>query len=157
MDTREHSPIHHACACRCGASRFTVIGQPIGRAFCHCTLCQAQFKQPYTDLVAMWARSVVLPAQHGIVFKKHRLPPAARRGECPICHRAVLGLMTLGPLKMAFISVQNFAPGTVLPEPGQHIFYHRRQNDVVDDLPKITGYWSSEAAILKMFLADMLR
>ena len=35
------------CACLCGASRFTVDGKPIGRFFCHCTICQKVLSQAF--------------------------------------------------------------------------------------------------------------
>ena len=43
------------CACLCGASRFTVAGTPIGRFFCHCTICQKAYGKPFADVTYFWA------------------------------------------------------------------------------------------------------
>ena len=38
------------CACLCGASRFAVDGDPIGRFLCHCTICQRVYRKPFADV-----------------------------------------------------------------------------------------------------------
>jgi hypothetical protein len=42
-------------ACLCGGSRFTVAGTPIGRFFCHCTICQKAYGKPFADVTYFWA------------------------------------------------------------------------------------------------------
>jgi len=53
------------CACLCGATRFAVKGEPIGRFFCHCTICQTVYRKPFVDATFFWARSIALPDRGG--------------------------------------------------------------------------------------------
>jgi hypothetical protein len=88
------------------------------------------------------------------------LPSAAliRSGLCPACGGPVVEVMTLGPLKMcAFTPSQNFERTSELPEPSVHIFYHRRVADVIDSLPKVTGYWASQITVSRMIFGSAFR
>ena len=53
-------------ACLCGGSRFTVAGTPIGRFFCHCTICQKVYGKPFAGVTYFWARSVTLPGDRAL-------------------------------------------------------------------------------------------
>ena len=146
------------CSCRCGASRLAVSGEPIGRFFCHCTICQAFNGQPYADVTGFPAQAVALPEDSAVRFRRYRPPPALDRGACSVCGGPVVEFMALGPLKMfAFVPSQNFERPSELPEPSLHIFYHRRLADATDALPKVSGYWASEMAVSRMLLAGWLR
>ena len=48
-------------------------------------------------------------------------------------------------LTVAFVPSQNFPRPVELPEPDRHIFYHRRVADIADAIPKLSGYWASQA------------
>lgn len=150
--------MRQACSCRCGASRVTVSGDPIGRFFCHCTICQAFYGRPYADVTSFPARAIALTEDSPITFKRLRPPPALDRGACPTCHGPVVGFIAFGPLKMfAFVPSENFERSSELPEPSLHIFYDRRVADATDGLPKVAGYWASETSISRMLLAGWFR
>jgi hypothetical protein len=42
-----------------------------------------------------------------------------------------------------------------LPAPDRHIFYDRRVADVADSVPKLSGYWASEAHVTRSILAGL--
>ena len=144
------------CACTCGASKFAVDGKPIGRFLCHCSICQSLYKQPYADVTVFWAGSIKQTEPSDLVFKRYRLPPAVRRGTCPACGAPVLGYLRLAPfVQLGFVASRNFSDAAALPAPSTHIFYHRRVADVADALPKVSGYWPSEIAVIRLVLAGL--
>jgi len=148
--------INQDCACLCGASRFAVAGTPIGRFLCHCTICQKAYGKPFADVTYFWADSVTLPANQPVEFHRHRLPPALRRGRCVKCGNPVLSLLGPAPgLTLAFVPSQNFPRPAELPPPDRHIFYDRRVADVADSVPKLDGYWASEAHVARSILAGL--
>ena len=150
--------MRQTCSCRCGASRFAVNGEPIGRFYCHCTICQAVYQQPYADVTIFPTRAVALPDNSAVTFRHYRPPPALNRGTCPACGAPLVAFMALGPLKMfAFVRSQNFERPSELPEPSLHIFYHRRVADATDALPKVSGYWASEMAVSRMIFGGAFR
>jgi hypothetical protein len=151
------TPISQDCACLCGASRFTVAGDPIGRFFCHCTICQKAYGKPFADVTFFWAGSVALPDSHAIEFRRHRAPPAMRRGRCAKCGNPVINLLGMTPLTLAFVPSQNFPKATELPAPDRHIFYDRRVADIADSVPKLGGYWASEAYVTRSILSGLFR
>jgi hypothetical protein len=145
------------CACPCGASRFSVSGTPIGRFFCHCKICQRVYGRPFADVTYLWAKAIALPANQPIEFRRYRPPPALRRGICTKCDNPAVAFMRLVPgLSVAFVPSQNFPRPTELPAPGRHIFYDRRVADIADSVPKLGGYWASEAYITRTVFADLL-
>jgi hypothetical protein len=146
------------CACLCVASRFAVAGDPIGRFFCHCTICQRIYRKPFADATYFWAGAVAVPANEPIEFRRYRPPPALRRGTCAKCGNPVVAFLKLVPgLTVAFVPSQNFPRPAELPAPGRHIFYDRRVADVADSIPKLRGYWASEVYVTRTMVADLLR
>jgi hypothetical protein len=144
------------CACLCGAARFTVAGNPIGRFFCHCTICQKAYGKPFADVTYFWARSVARPTNQPIAFRRHRAPPAMRRGACAKCGNPVVNLLgSPRSLALAFVPSQNFPRPAELPAPDRHIFYNRRVADVADSIPKLSSYWASEAHVTRSILASL--
>jgi hypothetical protein len=130
-----------------------VHGVPLARFLCHCTICQQQYRQPFVDVTVFWAGAVALAPDHRIVFKKYRPPPALQRGTCPSCGSPVVGFLRIAPfLRLGFIASQKFRDRSALPAPGAHIFYHSRVAEQGDDLPKYSGYWPSELAVVKLML-----
>lgn len=141
-----HEPL--SCQCSCGQTRFQVQGRPLLRFYCHCRICQAFNQAPFADVTVFVKRSLRLPPGLNIQYRAHRPPPHVQRGICPQCQRPALELLELGPLPgLAIIPSANFDIPSPLPAPELHIFYHRRQSDAHDSLPKYQGYWSSQAAL----------
>ena len=53
--------LNQDCACLCGAIALRRrTGEPIGRFFCHCTICQTVYRKPFADVTYFWARSIAL-------------------------------------------------------------------------------------------------
>lgn len=151
-------PDHHNGQCSCGATRFTVHGAPLLRAFCHCTICQAFNDAPYADITLFRRRDVDLPEPGRVVFRTYRAPPAARRGTCVDCAAPAIELLKL-PLagELVIIPSMNIADRSLVPEPLLHIFCHRRVVDIEDTLPKYSGYWRSQLAFARHLLPALLR
>lgn len=144
MNTKE--PIHSLC--QCGHTKISLNTKPNIRFFCHCTICQALYQQPFSDFVVLWAGDVQLTTANDIQFKKHRRPPALQRGTCASCKQPVIGYLTLFPgIKLAFIPSKNFFDASQLPEPLGHLFSHRRAKEIKDTLPQYSGYFHSEWAV----------
>ena len=143
------------CACVCGASHFRVAGDPIGRFFCHCTICREIYRKPFADVTYFWAHSVTLADNRALEFRRHRAPPAMRRGTCAKCGNPVVNLLGFARLALAFVPSQNFPRPAELPAPDRHIFYDRRVADIADSVPKLSGYWASQAYVTRSILADL--
>ena len=143
-----------SCRCPCGASAAQIAGRPLGRFFCHCTICQAVYQQTYADVTVFWGSAVQLPEPCNLQFRRYRLPPALRRG--PVCHAPVLGFLRLAPfMQLAFVPTRNLLQRAALPDPAMHIFYHRHVAEVSDGLPKIAGYWQSELAVTRLVMSGL--
>lgn len=128
------------------------------RFICHCQICQSLYKAPYADVTAFWAGSIKITNGGDLQYRRYRAPPALQRGICLKCGAPVLGYLRLAPLvRLAFVPTKNIRIALALPEPVAHIFYHRRQAEANDTLPKISGYWSSELAVTRLVLQGALR
>jgi len=153
---KRQAMVSQDCACLCGASRFNIHGNPIGRFFCHCTICRKVYGKPFADVTYFWAESVTLPDNRTIEFHRHRSPPAMRRGTCTKCGNPVLSLLGFPRrLALAFVPSQNFPEAAEMPTAGAHIFYDRRVGDIADAVPKVSGYWASEAYVTRSLLAGL--
>jgi hypothetical protein len=79
-----------------------------------------------------------------------------RRGTCAKCGNPVVNLLGFVPrLALAFVPSQNFPRPAELPAPDRHIFYDRRVADIADSVPKLSGYWASEAYVTQSILAGL--
>ena len=144
------------CSCPCGASQFTVNGDAIGRFFCHCAICRKAYGKPFADVTYFRAESVTLPDGPPIAFRRHRPPPAMRRGTCAKCGNPVVSLLGFPrSLALAFVPSRNFPQAAQPPAPDAHIFYDRRVGDIADAVPKVSGYWASEARVPRSLLAGL--
>lgn len=145
------------CHCHCGETRFNVMGEPLLRAFCHCTICQAFYQGPFSDFTLFRRKDVALPQDSSVEFNKIWIPPFIRRGKCLNCGKPVLGYLEMFPMpKLAIVASANIHDKAFLPEPTLHIFYDTRVADVDDELPKYSGYLKSQFAIGHRVIASLL-
>jgi len=143
------SAITQNCSCPCGKSKFQVLNRPSLRFFCHCSICQRLYKQPFADVTTLNQNDIILPPDHGIQFKKYRSIVGIDRGTCVECSKPVIALAGSGTKGLAFIAAGNYSNMEVLPDPKLHVFYDRRVADVADDLPKYKGYIRSQFAVIR--------
>ena len=132
-------------SCRCGVARFSIIGKPIFRAYCHCLICQKFNEADYADITVFYSRDVSLESEGAVAFRVYQQPPMLKRGTCKVCGKPAIVRLNI-PLmpSMAAIPSYNIQEGSSLPRPELHIFYHHRKADIVDQLPKHTSYLSSQ-------------
>jgi hypothetical protein len=71
------------------------------------------------------------------------------------CGSPVASFLGRAPVALAFIPSQNFPRPAELPAPDRHIFYDRRVADIADSVPKLSGYWASEAYVTRSILAGI--
>jgi hypothetical protein len=69
------------------------------------------------------------------------------------CGSPVASFLGRAPVALAFVPSQNFPRPAELPAPDSHIFYDRRVADIADSIPKVSGYWASEALVTRSILA----
>ena len=143
--------------CQCGDTRFSIKDKPIIRLFCHCKICQEFNSAPYGDVAIFLSKDVVLQENSKVDYKKYKMPPAVQRGKCSSCHKPAIEYLKL-PLmpELTIIPSANIPTGDFLPDPSMHIFYHRRINDMNDELPKISGFIKSQVKLAgKILLATL--
>jgi hypothetical protein len=137
------------CQCPCGASRLNIAATPLARFICHCTICQTLYQGPYADVNVFFPKDIAIEEDNKLQFKKYRLPPAVKRGHCTSCNTPVVGFLRLAPfVRIGFVASKTFPDQALLPKPAMHIFYHSRVADVNDGLPRYSGYWRSELALM---------
>ena len=135
-------------ACQCKKSSLAVNGQVLTRFICHCKICQKVYQQPFADVVVVKSQDLTQVDESSLTFAKHKLPPAVNRGVCKHCSQPVLATLNFLPnWGYSFIPASNF-DSAELPEPSMHLFYHRRVQDKQDSLPKHSGYWQSQLALV---------
>ncbi|NRB42673.1 MAG: GFA family protein [Pseudomonadales bacterium] len=146
------------CHCQCGDAKFTVQGEPIVRMFCHCTICQEFNDSAYSDVSIFLSKDISFDDKEKVNFKKYKSPPAVQRGKCITCNKAVIEFLNL-PLfpALTIIPSENIPAGQFLIEPSTHIFYHRRVEDINDDLPKCSGFIQSQMALSIKLFSEMFR
>jgi hypothetical protein len=146
-----------ACDCPCGAARIEVSGDPIVRFLCHCRICQEVFKGPCSDVTVFRAAAVTVPERKALRFRRYRPPPALNRGICAECGAPVVGFMGSGALALfGFVPSRNFSRPEELPRPARRLFYDRRVADVADSIPRLEGYWRSDAFVMRTLLASLV-
>lgn len=129
--------------CECGACKLTLSHAPKGRFFCHCKICQKVYKKPYSDVSVMDAQSVIIAEGSPIEYSSYW--SGLKRGTCKKCGQPVVALLTQFPLlKIAFVPTNTIGESVRVPDSQAHIFYHRRVNDMGDNLPKVSGFIQSE-------------
>jgi hypothetical protein len=103
------------------------------------------------------ARNLSILDIEDVEFRRHRPPPALRRGACRHCGLPLASFLRSVPfVQVASMPSMNFPSQSRLPEPGFHIFYHRRVADIDDELPKYSGYWKSAWVTGKHVIAALM-
>lgn len=120
MSTTDHMPLLGSC--ECGACSFEVHAAPKGRFRCHCHVCQGFTGKPFSDVVVVAAKNVVLNNAANISFAKYRPPPNFNRGKCLTCGKPVVEVAGLGSFKVMFIPVDNLQPTVPLPPVRADVF-----------------------------------
>lgn len=145
------------CNCECGRTEFVLQGKPLMRMFCHCTICQEFNEVEFSDATIFLAKDIEFDRAQNVVFRKYKAPPAVDRGKCGSCQKPIIEFLDV-PLfpSLAMIPSQSIDSGSFLPESCAHIFYHRRVNDINDDLPKYSGFISSQVLFMKKLFVGML-
>ena len=143
-----------ACACPCGHAAFTVVGPPLFRIVCHCTICQRFNDAPFADVLIYDAAKVAAPAAGTVDFDTYKPPPNVQRGKCAQCGKPAIEQFR-APLfpALTMVPAAVHAAGSALPDPVAHIFYDTRVADVADSLPKHRGFLPSQLAFGRHLLA----
>lgn len=103
------------------------------------------------------AEHVPLDRVEHVRFERRKRLPAAQRGFCRSCGCFVMAHMNALPfISLAFVPVARYPREIQLPEPVMHVFYDFRIADVTDELPKYSGTWQSQLAVLRMILRARL-
>lgn len=146
------------CTCSCGHVSFQVVGSPLFRILCHCTICQRFNEAPFADVVVYDAVSVSEPAEGAVRFATYKPPPHVQRGKCEKCNRPAIEKFA-APLfpKLTIVPTAMHGPAGALPAPVAHIFYDKRVNDANDTLPKHEGLLASQLSFGKYLLSAKLR
>jgi hypothetical protein len=139
------------CQCECGQTRLHLAKPPMLRFHCHCTICQALYKRPFSDVTVMWAKNAKLTAGESIEYRRPGL--LLKRGVCTQCEEPILAYMTLFPgVRLAFVPGNRYQGPSVLPEPSAHIFFHRSKAPMDDGIAKYKGFIKSELVITWLIL-----
>ena len=80
------------------------------------------------------------------------------RGSCKQCGKPVLEHLHV-PLfpKLVFVPTVNHPGKETLPEPSLQMFYHRHVRDAGGQIPKYSGYLSSEASFMGRLTSALCR
>ena len=141
-------------SCGCGAVQIKVRGA-LARFFCHCRICQRLNKAPFGDPVFLWRWHVDLEDPAQLTWKRHRWTPInLNRGTCRTCGTLIVEHVAFSPLSV--IIGRTWEDPELVPPAQGHVFYETRVEDIDDQLPKRSGYMSSELAVSRWILAGML-
>ena len=145
------------CQCPCGHTRFEILGRPLFRILCHCTICQRFNAAPMADVVIYDAVAVQLPAAGSVSFQAYKPPPNVQRGKCTRCGAPAIEVFE-APLFPKLTMVPTPVHGTrdALPAPVGHMFYDKRVADVADALPKHSGLLASQGSFMRHLFAAKL-
>lgn len=136
--------------CSCGQTELKITGQPKFRVLCHCSICQTYNQASFADILVYDITQVKLSKQSKVDFKTYKKPPNVQRGQCAKCGQAAIEVfdMPLMP-KLTMVPAGMIENQAQLPEPKAHMFYAKRIKDADDDLPKKSGFISSQLTFFK--------
>lgn len=132
-------------SCQCEANQFNVMDKPIARFICHCLVCQKYTGKPFSDVLVFLKKDIAQLDIAATDFKRYKLPPNIRRGTCKKCLKPSIEFGILE--QFAFIPASNIHVIDGFDAPSMHIFYHRRKDDIEDDLPKYSGFVKSQTMV----------
>jgi hypothetical protein len=145
------------CQCSCGDTKFTVSAPAIARFYCHCNICQAFNNAPFSDIVIYRKKDVFLADKSTVEFSTYKAPPAVQRGKCKTCAKPAIEFFTLWPIPaLVFIPAGVIAKNVQLPDSAGHLFYNRRHQDHIDNLPKHSGYMKSQLSLTQRIFKNIL-
>ncbi len=154
----ENNTVEQNGQCQCGDTTFTIKNKPIIRLLCHCNICQEFNHAPYGDVAIFLSKDVEMKKHNKVHYKKYKMPPAIQRGKCTTCDKPAVEMIKLPMLPgFTIIPSANIPTGDFLPDPSMHIFYHRRVNDINDNLPKISGFLKSQVLLGGRIMSAMLK
>ena len=144
--------------CHCGVVAFSIHGAPRLHGYCHCTICQAFNEAPFADITLFRQRDVTLPSEELLDYQFYTSPPMVRRGKCKACGKPAVETLSLPLLpKLVIVPTANIRDAALVPPPSIHMFYHRRQAEVQDNVPKYEGYLRSQLAFGRRLIGSLLR
>lgn len=143
--------------CSCGEVKYTVIGKPLFRAFCHCTICQKFNQAAYSDITLFRAKDVIMPRADSVEFSAYKKPPAAQRGTCVACGKPAIETLQLPMLELVLIPSGNIQVESLVPEPQLHIFCDTAVAAIDDNIPKYSGFLKSQLAFSYQLIKSLVR
>lgn len=146
------------CQCQCGDTTFSIVGKPLTRVICHCTICQEFNDADYADVTIFSSKDVNIDNIESIDFREYKAPPAVQRGKCATCNKPAIELLDLPLLPNLTMVPSSIIPSDFkLADPVSHIFYHSRKHDVEDAIPKYSGFLKSQLALLFKLMSGMFK
>ena len=144
--------------CECGKAHFEVVGKPVFRSICHCQFCQ-QFNQgPFADIMVFRHKDIKLAAQDAVTFESNAKPEMLQRGKCNSCQKPVIEYLNV-PLMpgLTIVPSDTLQSDVAMIKPSFHAFYHRRQQDAEDSLPKYSGFVLSQMRFMMHVIKGLLK
>jgi hypothetical protein len=140
-------------SCGCGASRLLIHSEGRARLLCHCSICQRFNDAPFADVVIFRREEAVLADASTVDFQRYKSTMAVDRGKCRACAQPFIEYLKL-PLvpAMAFVPAAVLGDAITLPPPALRLFYDKRVADVDDELPRYSGFLSSQVAATRLLL-----
>jgi hypothetical protein len=132
-------------ACACGANQFSLSGEPVMRAVCHCHFCQDYNQASYGDFLVYRASQLADDQTEASVYKSYSKPPMVKRGSCTQCGKPVLERANIPLLpKLLFVPVVNHPNQENLIAPALQMFAHRMIENPGVHIRAYYGYLGSE-------------
>jgi hypothetical protein len=121
--------------CPCGAVTYTVEGDPVAQAYCHCRSCQTAHAGPFMAVALFPAGAVTLlgeTTRMSVTKRQH----AATRISCARCATRVAVI----PSGEEGDQLRGIFPALCESRdwfrPSMHLYWEQRSIEVRDDLPK---------------------
>ncbi|KAI0653915.1 Mss4-like protein [Cubamyces menziesii] len=143
-------------SCFCGRVSYSITGDPILRAFCHCTNCQRLTGCPFVHTVHFPSSAFrwTHPEPHEDLLDSYVIPskPWKTRFRCKSCGACVMSANSKADKCSVWgAHLARDEAGKILHwdivKPTAHIFYGTRLLDVDDGLGKWEGYEGASARL----------
>lgn len=142
-----------ATQCACGECQIQVHEPVLARFYCHCSICQAVYKEKYSDVTVQLAGKVSMVKRSEITFRRYKRWLSLNRGVCSNCGDPVIA--TLFSI-FAFIPSRNYIEGGRLPESQARIFCQDPEAKNTN-LSVASGYWKSQLLVSFLIIKRLLR